>query len=78
MVVQNCSETGRQVRLHPEFFKVRPWESLDRYFEKASFETHSGGMIYIASGRPDNNLERYIKEEKACLNNYRNCAGDGS
>lgn len=34
----------------PEYFKVRPWESVRRYFEKTSFETMYGGMIYILSG----------------------------
>lgn len=34
----------------PEYFNVRPWESVKRYFKEISFETHYGGMIYILSG----------------------------
>ncbi len=34
----------------PEYFNVRPWESLERYFNETSFETRYGGMIYILSG----------------------------
>ncbi len=34
----------------PEYFNVRPWESVERYFKETSFETRYGGMIYILSG----------------------------
>ena len=34
----------------PEYFNVRPWESVERYFKDSSFETRYGGMIYILSG----------------------------
>jgi hypothetical protein len=34
----------------PEYFKVRPWESLERYFNETTLETRYGGMIYLASG----------------------------
>jgi demethylmenaquinone methyltransferase/2-methoxy-6-polyprenyl-1,4-benzoquinol methylase len=34
----------------PEYFNVRPWESVERYFKENSFETKYGGMIYILSG----------------------------
>ncbi len=34
----------------PEYFNVRPWESVERYFKEISFETRYGGMIYILSG----------------------------
>jgi demethylmenaquinone methyltransferase/2-methoxy-6-polyprenyl-1,4-benzoquinol methylase len=34
----------------PEYFNVRPWESVERYFKETSFETKYGGMIYILSG----------------------------
>ena len=34
----------------PEYFSVRPWESVEQYFKEISFETHYGGMIYIVSG----------------------------
>jgi demethylmenaquinone methyltransferase/2-methoxy-6-polyprenyl-1,4-benzoquinol methylase len=34
----------------PEYFNVRPWESMERYFKDTSFETRYGGMIYISSG----------------------------
>jgi demethylmenaquinone methyltransferase/2-methoxy-6-polyprenyl-1,4-benzoquinol methylase len=34
----------------PQYFNVRPWESVERYFTKTSFETRYGGMIYILSG----------------------------
>jgi demethylmenaquinone methyltransferase/2-methoxy-6-polyprenyl-1,4-benzoquinol methylase len=33
-----------------EYFNVRPWESVERYFKEISFETRYGGMIYILSG----------------------------
>ncbi len=34
----------------PEYFNVRPWESIERYFKEISLETKYGGMIYILSG----------------------------
>jgi ubiquinone/menaquinone biosynthesis C-methylase UbiE len=34
----------------PEYFNVRPWESVDHYFNETSFETWYGGMMYILSG----------------------------
>jgi ubiquinone/menaquinone biosynthesis C-methylase UbiE len=34
----------------PEYFNVRPWESVERYFKETSFKTRYGGMIYILSG----------------------------
>jgi hypothetical protein len=34
----------------PEYFNVRPWESVDHYFNETSFETRYGGMMYILSG----------------------------
>ncbi len=34
----------------PEYFNVRPWESVERYFKETSLETKYGGMIYILSG----------------------------
>ncbi len=34
----------------PEYFNVRPWESVERYFKETLFETRYGGMIYILSG----------------------------
>ncbi len=34
----------------PEYFNVRPWESVEGYFKETSFETRYGGMIYISSG----------------------------
>jgi demethylmenaquinone methyltransferase/2-methoxy-6-polyprenyl-1,4-benzoquinol methylase len=33
-----------------EYFNVRPWESVERYFKETSFETRYGAMIYILSG----------------------------
>lgn len=34
----------------PEYFNVSPWDSVERYFQKLSFRTRYGGMIYILSG----------------------------
>jgi demethylmenaquinone methyltransferase/2-methoxy-6-polyprenyl-1,4-benzoquinol methylase len=34
----------------PDYFNVRPWESVERYFRETSFEQRYGGMIYILSG----------------------------
>jgi hypothetical protein len=34
----------------PEYFNVRPWESVEGYFKETSFETRYWGMIYILSG----------------------------
>lgn len=34
----------------PEYFNVKPWESVEHYFKQTSFETRYGGMIYISSG----------------------------
>ena len=33
----------------PEYFNVRPWESVERYFKETSLEKKYGGMIYILS-----------------------------
>ncbi|MDX1301529.1 class I SAM-dependent methyltransferase [Photobacterium sp.] len=41
---------GGQFGYTPEYFSVRPWVSVEHYFKEMSFETHYGGMIYIASG----------------------------
>jgi hypothetical protein len=32
-----------------EYFNVRPWESVERYFKETSLEKKYGGMIYILS-----------------------------
>jgi demethylmenaquinone methyltransferase/2-methoxy-6-polyprenyl-1,4-benzoquinol methylase len=34
----------------PEYFNVRPWESVERYLKETSLEKKYGGMIYILSG----------------------------
>jgi demethylmenaquinone methyltransferase/2-methoxy-6-polyprenyl-1,4-benzoquinol methylase len=34
----------------PEYFNVRPWESVEKYFKDISFKTRYGGMIYLLSG----------------------------
>jgi len=41
----------------PEYFNVRPWESVERYFTETSFETRYGGMIYILSGTARGSVE---------------------
>lgn len=41
---------GEPFECTPEYFNVRPWESVGRYFKDTSFETKYGGMIYILSG----------------------------
>ena len=41
---------GRPFGFILEYFNVRPWESVERYFKETSFETRYGGMIYILSG----------------------------
>lgn len=33
-----------------EYFNVRPWEAVERYFQETSFEQKYFGMIYISSG----------------------------
>ena len=43
-------QLGRPFGYSPEYFNVRPWESVERYFKETSFETRYGGMIYILSG----------------------------
>jgi demethylmenaquinone methyltransferase/2-methoxy-6-polyprenyl-1,4-benzoquinol methylase len=43
---------GRPFGFTPEYFKVRPWESVERYFQKTSIEQKYGGMIYILSAKP--------------------------
>ena len=40
---------GRPFGFTPEYFKVRPWESVERYFQKTSIEQKYGGLIYILS-----------------------------
>jgi demethylmenaquinone methyltransferase/2-methoxy-6-polyprenyl-1,4-benzoquinol methylase len=42
---------GRPFGFTPEYFKVRPWESVERYFQKTSIEQKYGGMIYILSAQ---------------------------
>lgn len=32
-----------------EYFHVRPWESVERYFKETSLEKKYGGMIYFLS-----------------------------
>ena len=34
----------------PEYFNVRPWESVEHYFKETSLEKKYGGMIYVSSG----------------------------
>lgn len=41
---------GKPFGYTPEYFNVRPWESVERYLEETTFETRYGGMIYILSG----------------------------
>jgi ubiquinone/menaquinone biosynthesis C-methylase UbiE len=41
---------GDSFGYNPEYFNVRPWESVERYLIDTSFETRYGGMIYILSG----------------------------
>lgn len=41
---------GRPFGFTPEYFKVKPWESVARYFQDPTFEEMYGGMIYISSG----------------------------
>lgn len=41
---------GRPFGYTREYFRVRPWESVERYFKETSVETRYGGMIYILSG----------------------------
>lgn len=41
---------GKPFGYTPEYFNVRPWESVERYFKETSYQTRYGGMIYILSG----------------------------
>ncbi|MEN8135455.1 MAG: methyltransferase domain-containing protein [Thermodesulfobacteriota bacterium] len=41
---------GRPFGFTPEYFKVKPWESVERYFQETKFEERYGGLIYISSG----------------------------
>lgn len=41
---------GRPFALTPEYFNVRPWESVERYLQETSLEQKYGGMVYILSG----------------------------
>ena len=41
---------GRPFGFTPEYFKVKPWESVERYLQETSFEEMYGGLIYISSG----------------------------
>ena len=43
-------QLGRPFGYTPEFFNVRPWESVERYLKEISLEKKYGGMIYIVSG----------------------------
>ena len=44
-------QLGRPFGFTPEYFKVQPWKSVERYLIEASFEKKYGGMIYISSGK---------------------------
>ncbi len=34
-----------------DYFRFKPWKSIEHYFPKTTFEEMYGGLIYIASGR---------------------------
>ncbi len=36
--------------LSMDYFKPRPWETIERYFETTNFDEMYGGLIYISSG----------------------------
>jgi demethylmenaquinone methyltransferase/2-methoxy-6-polyprenyl-1,4-benzoquinol methylase len=40
---------GKPFGFTPEYFKVRPWESVERYLRNSTIEQKYGGMIYILS-----------------------------
>jgi demethylmenaquinone methyltransferase/2-methoxy-6-polyprenyl-1,4-benzoquinol methylase len=40
---------GKPFGFTPEYFKVRPWESVKRYLNNVQLEEKYGGMIYILS-----------------------------
>jgi demethylmenaquinone methyltransferase/2-methoxy-6-polyprenyl-1,4-benzoquinol methylase len=40
---------GRPFGFTPEYFEVRPWESVKRYLNNIEIEKKYGGMIYILS-----------------------------
>ena len=41
---------GRPFGFTPEYFKVKPWKSVERYFQDTTFEEMYGGVIYISAG----------------------------
>lgn len=41
---------GRPFGYTQEYFKVRPWEAMERWLAGVSIEQRYGGMIYIAAG----------------------------
>jgi len=41
---------GRPFGFTREYFKIRPWEAMERWLAEVSMEHRYGGMIYIASG----------------------------
>jgi len=41
---------GRPFGFTPDYFNVRPWESVKTYFKETSIEERYGGLIYILSG----------------------------
>ena len=41
---------GRPFGYTREYFKVRPWEAMERWLADVSIEHRYGGMIYIAAG----------------------------
>jgi len=41
---------GRPFEFTPDYFKVHPWESVERYLQETSLEQKYGGLIYILSG----------------------------
>jgi hypothetical protein len=41
---------GRPFGFTREYFEVRPWEAVARWFVDVSMAQYYGGMIYIAAG----------------------------
>ncbi len=44
---------GRPFGFTRDYFKVHPWESIERFFQETAFQEMYGGMIYISSGTAD-------------------------
>jgi demethylmenaquinone methyltransferase/2-methoxy-6-polyprenyl-1,4-benzoquinol methylase len=55
---------GRPFGFTPEYFNVRPRESVERYFQETSFEEMYGGLIYLSCGTAGTSIGQAADESR--------------